>query len=194
MEDITVVFLPLLSVGYDHDIMQLAMLPNFPMKEDDITCMPDLVLSMTSMDKCTFTQSHHQVFGKIVLEVTAHPEVEMVVIVVIEEVPAYHAPCLGSTFTCWLINPPTLDLEVFILACNPCTRPDKLQLALIVTGDHTWCKISHVHYYMWLENDMATTLEEMSIQINLDVEAKQTEYTTHGIFPDNTHMDLIEQL
>ncbi|KAI6111422.1 hypothetical protein F5141DRAFT_1214940 [Pisolithus sp. B1] len=205
LEDVAVVFLPLLSAGYDHDIMRLSMPPNFPMKENNITCTPDLVLSVTSMDgpkrqilpfilECAFTQSRQQVFKKIALEVAAHPEVEMVVIVVIEEVPVYHAPRVGAILPCQLTNAPILDLEAFISACNPRTRPDKLRLAPIVTDDHTWCRITRVHYYVWLQNDTAATPEEMSIQIDPEAEVEQTEYTAHGIFPENIHMDPVKQL
>ncbi|KIJ18417.1 hypothetical protein PAXINDRAFT_8664 [Paxillus involutus ATCC 200175] len=180
------------GLPYPRKAVCLAVALNFPIKTAKLTATPDAVIAMTStrgpkklrlpfIVECAFSQTRDSVFTKIKHEIVAHPEVVMVLIVVINEVPLYSAPRDHSVawerFKCDILP---LELDTFITACDEISE-DVLKGPIVAVG-HAWCTISSVDYYVWLK--------EEGVPINITDE--NGEYSVHGTLPGDVNMDRVQ--
>ncbi|KAF9234297.1 hypothetical protein BU15DRAFT_79184 [Melanogaster broomeanus] len=182
------------GLPYPRKAVRLTVALNFPIKTTKLTATPNAVIAMTStrgpkklrlpfIAECAFSQTCDSVFTKVKHEITAHPEVVMVLIVVINEVPLYAAPRDHSVawerFKCDILP---LELDAFIAACDEISE-DVLKGPIVAAG-HTWCNINSVDYYVWLK--------EEAVPINIADE--DGEYSVHGTLPGNVNMDRVQIL
>ncbi|KIJ21097.1 hypothetical protein PAXINDRAFT_152766 [Paxillus involutus ATCC 200175] len=182
------------GLPYPRKAVCLVVALNFSIKTTKLTATPDVVIAMTStrgpkklqlpfIAECAFSQTRNSVFTKVKHEIVAHPEVVMVLIVVINEVPLYGAPRDHSVawerFKCDILP---LELDAFITACDEISE-DVLKGPIVAVG-HTWCTISSVDYYVWLKKE--------AVPINIGDE--DGEYSVHGTLPGNVNMDRVQIL
>ncbi|KIM68543.1 hypothetical protein SCLCIDRAFT_7202 [Scleroderma citrinum Foug A] len=140
--------------------------------------LEDMVLTVTSMRgpkviqilfliECAFSQGE-KVFDQVKKEIAAHPELRLVIIILIMEVPKYQSPQKGSETWKYFEALGPLELDEF------------------------------VDYYVWLREDPTDTLEGVSPvpvpMIQVDPEVEETEYSTHGVMPGNINMSQVHEL
>jgi hypothetical protein len=169
------------GLPYPRKVVRLTVALNFPIKTTKLTATPDVVIAMTStrgpkklrlpfIAECAFSQTHDSVFTKVKHEIAAHPEVVMVLIVVINEEPLYGAPRDHSVawerFKCDVLP---LELDAFIATCDEISE-DVLKGPIVAAG-HTWCNISNVDYYVWLREEADP----------INIADEDGEYSVHGV-------------
>ncbi|KAI6036206.1 hypothetical protein BKA83DRAFT_4120084 [Pisolithus microcarpus] len=160
------------QVSYPRNIVHIQVSMNSDMEEEFISAIPDLALVISSVKgnkiqhfplivECTFSQPHQKVFEKVAMLIAAHPEVLMVVIVLINESPRYQSPSEKSlAWKTFASHQDSLGLTDFTSLCDVDSGDvdvdEDFMVPLVVAG-HTWCHISSVDYYVWLKRTPNTS-------------------------------------
>ncbi|KAF8839528.1 hypothetical protein BDN67DRAFT_1012251 [Paxillus ammoniavirescens] len=149
---------------------------------DEFNGTPDMVLSLTRPEsacvyiqciwECSFSQPQDLLDRKLRNEIQAHPEVIMVLMVVIKEAGIYRGPAHGSTARNHFCN----DESLQSIDDSPADFQDPGQALSqpTVVGGHTWCHIGSSEYYMWVKKGGE----------QIDISERDPEHTAHGLSMD----------
>ncbi|KAG1811794.1 uncharacterized protein BJ212DRAFT_490309 [Suillus subaureus] len=157
------------------------------------SAIPDLLITMNVMTEddwihevlvigeCAFAQDTNSVLRKIKYEIASHPEVLMVIMIVIDEHHAqYRSP--GRMSEAWQIlrrETSTLSRSSFHSLRGATAR--SLKEPIVVAG-HTWCHLESVRFHVWVRGDEA---------INVDVD---NELLARGTLFPNQEMGAVDAM
>ncbi|KAG6371138.1 hypothetical protein JVT61DRAFT_9905 [Boletus reticuloceps] len=124
--------------------------------------------------ECTFSQDRLHLEYKLQCEIEAHPEVIMVVMIIVSEVKDYHCPHLEElkVWDVFSAEPECRDFESF-LSLRELLLPGNSSVVkpVRVTG-RALCNISNVKYYVWVKNNAGD---------NINITNRDPEYMAHGV-------------
>ncbi|KAF9225978.1 hypothetical protein BS17DRAFT_815660 [Gyrodon lividus] len=102
------------------------------------------------LGECAFLQKEEALMKKIQLEINAHPEIIMVMMINIKEDTPYHSPKKGSTT--WHTFRHYTQCSSFkeFVKMKQTTDGDSGTLGPVTVADHLWCWITQVDYYVWV--------------------------------------------
>ncbi|KAI6032405.1 hypothetical protein EDC04DRAFT_2605217 [Pisolithus marmoratus] len=188
------------QVSYPHNIIHIQVSMNSDMEEKLISAIPDLALVISLMKgnkiqcfplivECTFSQPHKKIFEKVAMLIAAHPEVLMVIIILINESPHYQSPSKESlAWTMFANHHDSLDLMNFTSLCDVDSGNSNVEedfMVPVFAAGHTWCHISSVDYYVWQKcipnngNEGSSTAS--MIRVDPDTIVKQSDWSAHGV-------------
>ncbi|KAG2097041.1 uncharacterized protein F5147DRAFT_715871 [Suillus discolor] len=142
------------------------------------SAVPDLSITMNVITKnrihepkvlvvgeCAFAQDTDSVLRKIKYEIASHPEVLMVIMVVIEEHQPYRSP--GRMSEAWqMLLQDNLSRSSFLslqgIAAQSLDQP-------VVVAGHTWCHLASVRFHVWVRGD-----EPINIDVDNELLARGT--------------------
>jgi hypothetical protein len=144
--------------------------------------VPDMVIQMHAATdnywshdvlvfvECAFAQDTGSVLRKIKYEIAVHPEVLMVILVVIDEDQRYRSP--ERTSEAWRMLrqeiSPHSESSFYSLQEDTHQSHDKP----IVIAGHTWCHLASARFHIWLRGDEP---------INLDIDVDNNELQACGV-------------
>jgi len=107
---------------------------------------------------------------KLQLEVDAHPEILLVMMIVITEAHQFHSPKEDST--AWEMFCRQQELACFkdFVDMMQTTNKDGQWLGPVTVGNHSWCHIANIDYYAWVKDG------KDKISIN-----KDSQLMAHGV-------------
>ena len=136
----------------------------FQSPSSGFTTTPDLSLILMPMSgtesselavigECAFTQDKDQLEYKLRHEIEAHPEVVMVIMIIISEVKNYHSPQFETkAWKHFSKEPMCLDAKSFLTLREPALPEDSTVVTPVRVAQHVWCNISTVEYFVWVKN------------------------------------------
>ncbi|KAG2032808.1 hypothetical protein BDR03DRAFT_1014939 [Suillus americanus] len=128
--------------------------------------------------ECAFAQDTDSVFRKIKYEIASHPDVLMVLLVVVDEHQPYQSP--GRMSEAWQ--------EILTGSCPSFRLPQSRQAAAqslekpTVFAGHTWCHLASVRFHVWVRGDES---------INVDVD---NELLARGALFPNQDMSVVDTM
>ena len=163
LEDVLSTLHQFVSLPYSRQALCIAIPPNFHLKTLDLNTTPDMVLTMTSMHgpkviwipfliECAFSQGE-KVFDQVKKEIATHPELCLVIIILITEAPKYRSPQKGGETWKYFEALGPLELDEFVRICNPQLGEGQEFIVPVTAKGHHWCSIDQVDYYVWLRED-----------------------------------------
>lgn len=163
LEDVLSTLHQFVSLPYSRQALCIAIPPNFHLKTLDLNTTPDMVLTMTSMHgpkviwipfliECAFSQGE-KVFDQVKKEIATHPELCLVIIILITEAPKYRSPQKGGETWKYFEALGPLELDEFVRICNPQLGEGQEFIVPVTAKGHRWCSIDQVDYYVWLRED-----------------------------------------
>lgn len=170
------------SLPYDRYTLRAKVEMNLPFQssKDGFTATPDLSLLLASlMDppspeipllvECAFSQDRDGLWTKLRGEIDVHPEVVLVVVIIITETPDYHSPEGDSdAWNQFVKEDHCRDCKSFLGLKNRHDAGGAQSLCVEVAG-HVWCKIVSADYYVWVKDDT-------NHRVDID-----SEYRAHGV-------------
>lgn len=171
---------------YDDDLIRPSVEMNLPLKSrsGDFNAIPDIAILLARqsglrlnseivfLGECAFSQNEEILLKKLQLEVDAHPEITVVVMIIITEASAYHSPKNNSlAYQTFRRHPECSTLQEF-LGMMEATDNDSEWLGPVTVAGHAWCRISNIDYYVWVKDSG----EE---KITIDLEGNGT--MAHGV-------------
>lgn len=130
--------------------------------------------------ECAFVQDTDSALRKIKYEIAGHPEIMMVIMVVIEEHQPYRSPERASEAWRMLLQETLTSPSSFdSLQVNAAQSHDQP----IVVAGHTWCHLASVRFHVWVRGDEP---------INVDVD--NTELLARGTLFPNQDMDAVDAM
>ncbi|KAG2054287.1 hypothetical protein BDR06DRAFT_1021008 [Suillus hirtellus] len=155
------------------------------------SAVPDLSINMHIMTEnwihepevfvvgeCAFAQDTDSVLRKIKYEIASHPEVLMVIMVVIEEHQPYRSP--GRMSEAWqMLLQDNLSRSSFLSLQGVAAQ--SLDQPVVVAG-HTWCHLASVRFHVWVRGEKP---------INIDVD---NELLARGTLFPNQDMDAVDTM
>ncbi|KAG1865085.1 hypothetical protein C8R48DRAFT_772789 [Suillus tomentosus] len=163
--------LAIAGIPYDRMIVRPRIQMNHKLRIQHKSVTPDMTISISAMEgptesviisglgECALTEDRDHVFSKMQAEVRTHPEVDFVVIVLIDEAMSCKSPHPDSSASKALMpedvtNSQPLSLKLFIRQCStPCWFDKPVKVA-----DHNWCQVVSVEYYVWAKGDNGTPI------------------------------------
>lgn len=163
------------TLPYDLDTITARASMNSSMRLKRKSVTPDMVISITpvwgprkhvvtaALGECALSETKEEVFDKMEEEIEAHPEVDFVVIIVVNEATAYACPAKNSI--AWEAlrngkdNPSALPLASFL---ELQTSPRMIGQPLTVAG-HNWCHIQSVEYFVWTKGDDGSPIDVRNV-------------------------------
>jgi hypothetical protein len=162
-----------------------------------ITAIPDLTVSISSMEaqlekhllifECAFSQTRVQLFAKLKKIAKSLPDLDMLCAVLIHEERKYRSPVLTSTtWDRFEKDPSILNLSQFLqLVKNESNDSNQSQpvsafpenfMGPVSAGEHVWCNINRVQYYVWLRGD------DGKLRVDRD-SIEPTQWFAYGVRP-----------
>lgn len=157
--------------------------------------VPDMVIQMHAATdnywshdvlvfvECAFAQDTGSVLRKIKYEIAVHPEVLMVILVVIDEDQRYRSP--ERTSEAWRMLrqeiSPHSESSFYSLQEDTHQSHDKP----IVIAGHTWCHLASARFHIWLRGDEP---------INLDIDVDNNELQACGTLFPNQDIDAVDAM
>jgi len=149
---------------YDQDMILTTVHMNLSLKSDLTSATPDMSISFTATEgprraaripfigECAFSQDEGKLIQKLMSEVAAHPEVVLVVVVIIREESPYRSPAPYSL--AWETLCKDLESSSFndFIAKIEGSEERTLSRPVVVAG-HMWCKIASIEYRVWVRAD-----------------------------------------
>jgi hypothetical protein len=152
------------GLPYDRTMVLTTVHMNLPLKSDLTSTTPDMSISFTSrrgshrtaltpfIGECAFSQDEEKLFHKLISEVAAHPEVALVVVVIIKEGSPYRSPALHSpAWETLCKDAKCLPFNDFVAKMEG-SEDYTLSRPVVVAG-HSWCKIASIEYRVWVRAD-----------------------------------------
>jgi len=170
--------LSLKALPYDRDTIfaMVHMNSSLSIKRKMVT--PDICITVTAAEGPTnvmlvpflresvFSEDKPHAVRKLKNIITAHPEIEVVVLALACEAQLYHKPEKGSPVSATFHkDSEPLPLNLFITERFPTGTS-------ITVADHNWCHISSVEFFVWVRGD-----DELVI----DIDNEDTEHMAHGV-------------
>jgi len=130
----------------------------------DLNVTPDITIILTRQSRkranpqvvylgeCAFSQGEKVLVKKLQLEVDAHPEILLVMMIVITEAHQFHSPKEDSTAWEMFRRQPELACFEDFVDMMQTTDKDSQSLGLVTVGNHSWCRIANVDYYAWVKD------------------------------------------
>jgi hypothetical protein len=180
------------SLPYSKSTLRARVEMNHPLQslEDDaFSGTPDLSLLLSAVEQsssalvpilaeCAFTQDRNDLWKKLQNEIKVHPELVIVLVIMITEKPEYHSPPDESN--AW-------NLFVKEDRCRTCGHFLELQKGDFVGGEppsirvevagHTWCNITSAECFVWVKDDRG------KIDVNHEHSAHGVSRTLANLFP-----------
>ncbi|KAG2029275.1 hypothetical protein BDR03DRAFT_975911, partial [Suillus americanus] len=132
------------------------------LKMMSVSAVPDLLIKMDVMTEddwiheelvigeCAFGQDTDLVLRKLKYEIAGHPEVLMVIMIVIDEHQPYRSP--GRMSEAWQMRKETSTLSRSSFNSLRGAAPRSLEEPIVVAG-HTWCHLGSVRFHVWVRGD-----------------------------------------
>lgn len=175
-------------IPFDKCLVRAAVEMNtsFKSSSNGFTATPDLSLVLAPMTgaaenyelpvigECTFSQDRSNLEYKLQHEIEAHPEVVMVIMIVISETTEYRSR-QSDEMKAWKVfsaEPECRDFKSFLSLGEPQLPDDSSVIASIRVAGHVWCNISSVEYYVWIKNDAGD---------NIDTTNHDPEFMAYGV-------------
>lgn len=170
------------TLPYDQDVIRTTVHMNLSLKSDFMSATPDMSISFTTMEgpsraalvpfigECAFSQDEGKLIQKLKSEVAAHPEVVLVVAVIIREESPYRSPAPYSPTWETLCKGPPSSFNDFMADIEG-SKERTLSRPIVVAG-HTWCKVASVEYRVWVRRDKDEPI---------DVEKHDAEHMVTGV-------------
>ncbi|KAG6373985.1 hypothetical protein JVT61DRAFT_4617 [Boletus reticuloceps] len=191
-------FAPIIEqMPYDNTLIHPSVEMNLSLKSSsgDFNATPDLSIHLARLSRrrlkpefvcigeCVFSQDQDTLLLKLQLEVDAHSEVVMVVMIVLTEARPYHSPEEDST--AWHIFRRHSECPSFeeFLDMVEIMDEDSTWLGPVKVAGHTWCLISNVNYHVWVK------VGEKKININM---VSSGTVAAHGTLFPEIDMDTVD--
>lgn len=161
------VLLPLVEqISYDSTRVCPSVEMNLSLQSSsgDFNATPDMAINLTRQSgeqldpeilyiaECAFSQDEDALLKKLQLEVDAHPEIAMVTMITITESTQYRSPKeLSTAWHTFCRFQECLTFKKF-MAMSKKTDNDPQWLGPVMVGEHPWCRISNVDYYVWVKD------------------------------------------
>ncbi|KAG2154523.1 hypothetical protein DEU56DRAFT_906935 [Suillus clintonianus] len=185
------------ALPYDRDIIFTTTNMNWPLKVKGASITADVIVSITAMDlpakvvlvpflaECALSEKDEHVFGKVEKVVLARPDIKCAVVVLVREDTDYAAPDDDSIASTVLrggtsSDPRLLTQEDFL---NLRTTPRSFSEPVVI-GDHTWCHVTSVEYFVWVKGDDAP----------INVRSKDPAHTAYGTLVPTVDMDSVTNM
>ncbi|KAG2032813.1 hypothetical protein BDR03DRAFT_739343 [Suillus americanus] len=143
------------------------------------SAVPDLSIKMNVMTKdnrihevlvigeCAFAQDTDSVLRKLKYEIAGHPEVLMVIMIVIDEHQPYRSS--GRMSEAWqMLRKETSTLSHSSFNSLQGAAMQSLDQPVVVAG-HTWCHLGSVRFHVWVRGD-----EPINIDVDSELLARGT--------------------
>lgn len=155
--------------------------------------VPDLVIQMDTVTdnyrshevlvivECAFAQEAGSVLRKIKCEIAGHPEVLMVILVVIDENQQYRSP--ARTSEAWRMLRQEISPRSVSSFYSLQEDTDRSHDQPIVIAGHTWCHLASARFHIWVRGDEP---------INIDVDNNELQ-ACGTLFP-NRDMDAVDAM
>ncbi|KAG2138175.1 hypothetical protein BD769DRAFT_1663740 [Suillus cothurnatus] len=177
------------ALPYDRDTIFVMVHMNSLLSIKRKMVMPDICITVTGAEGPTnvvlvpflresvFSEDKPHAVHKLKKIITAHPEIEVVVLALACKVQLYHKPEKGSPASATFHkDSEPLPLDLFITECFPTGTS-------IMVTDHNWCHISSVEFFIWVRGDD-------EFVINIDNE--DTKHMAHGTLLPEINMDAVK--
>ncbi|KAG1864288.1 hypothetical protein DFJ58DRAFT_912297 [Suillus subalutaceus] len=103
-------------------------------------------VTISALGECAFTERRDHVFNKMEMEITANPEVNLAVIVLIHEAIPFASPLPDSTAHKLLAGDTSeLPRKAFVSQRSTVRQFNE---PFVVAG-HNWCQVHSVEYFVW---------------------------------------------
>lgn len=190
LEDVSALLHEFGKLPYLREFLHVSTPPNFPLISSDLNATPDMTLCFQSLRgkrelrlpvlmECAFSQDIGHAVEQARREVTAHPEIRMVILIDIVETLTYCSPAKGSPAWERFKDLTPLQLDNFLTICVPQLQIVPEFLKPVVSEGHRWAHISAIHYHVWVREGEGTGTPEDQLQLNL--EADEDDYVAHCV-------------
>lgn len=153
------------SLPYDKRTLRAKVEMNllFHSPTDGFTATADLIVFLSSMAclevpeipvivECAFSQDRAKLWMKMKKEIDTHPEVALLVAIVITESPGYRSPEEDSEAWKKFVQEDTCrDAKTFLALKGHCATAEAQSLCIKVAG-HLWCNVTSADYYVWVKD------------------------------------------
>ncbi|KAG1763287.1 hypothetical protein EDD22DRAFT_887448 [Suillus occidentalis] len=154
--------------------------------------VPDMLMRMESVTRnyrssvvvfveCAFAQDVGSVLRKIKYEIASHPEVLMVILVVIDEDQRYRSP--ERTSEAWRMLRQETSSRSYSSFYSLSEDTHSSHDQPIVIAGHTWCHLTSARFHIWVRGDEP---------INIDVDNNELQ-ACGTLFP-NQDMDAVDAM
>ncbi|KAG2141622.1 hypothetical protein BD769DRAFT_1383848 [Suillus cothurnatus] len=181
--------LSLEALPYDRDTIFAMVHMNSSLSIERKTVTPDICITVTAAEGPTnvvlvpflgesvFSEDKPHAVRKLKKIITAHPEIEVVVLALAREAQLYRKPEKGSPVSATFHkDSEPLPLDLFITERFPTGTS-------ITVADHNWCHISSVEFFVWVRGD-----DELVI----DIDNEDAEHMAHGTLLPEINMDAVK--
>ncbi|KAG1851406.1 hypothetical protein F4604DRAFT_1686898 [Suillus subluteus] len=181
------------DLPYDPKIICPMLDTSLMLEIADGSVMPDMAITVTAVEgptevvlipfvaECALSETDEHVFEKAEDIILAYPDVICIAVVLVHEAREYAAPDYrDSTVPTALCggtdsDPKPLTLKQFI---NLRTMPRSF-------GDHTWCHLSSVEYFVWVKRDDGSPI---------DIHSQDPGDMAYGIVMPEIDMDAVMEM
>src|SRR5882757_3127978 len=149
---------------YEQDTILATEHMNLSLTSGLTSTTPDMSISFTATEgphrtalipffgECAFSQDEEELFQKLISEVAEHPEVVLVVVVIIKEESPYRSPAPHSpAWETLCKDVEYLSFDRFVAKIEG--SQDRVLSRPAVVAGHTWCKIASIEYKVWVKAD-----------------------------------------
>ncbi|KAG2357130.1 hypothetical protein BDR07DRAFT_1421165 [Suillus spraguei] len=154
-----------ISVSRNCQLVSSFTVPDMAVEINAMT-LNNSIREVLVIGECAFSQNTDSVLWKIKCEIAAHPEVLMVMLVVIDEHQPYRSP--GPMSEAWrtLRQESSISYSSFLSLRGAAAQSyDKA----IVIANHTWCHLRSVRFHVWVRGD-----EPIDVDVDNELLARGT--------------------
>ncbi|KAG1857711.1 hypothetical protein DFJ58DRAFT_878153 [Suillus subalutaceus] len=189
------------ALPYDRTTISPKIHMNWPLDIPDGVVNPDMTISITALEgptevvlipffgECALSETDKHVFGKTEKVILAYPDTICVVVVLVREATLYANP--GKDYTALntvlkvLLGSTDSDLQPLTLKefINLRTTPRSFGEPTVI-GDHTWCHLSSVEYFVWVKGDDGP----------IDIRSNDPAHMVYGTLVPTLDMDAITEM
>ncbi|KAG1823836.1 uncharacterized protein BJ212DRAFT_1326898 [Suillus subaureus] len=187
------------DLPYDPEIICPMLDTSLMLEIADGSIMPDMAMTVTAVEgptevvlipfvaECALSETDEHVFEKAEDIILAYPDVICIAVMLVREAREYAAPDYrDSTVPTALCggtdsDPKPLTLKQFI---NLRTTPRSFGEPTVI-GDHTWCHLSSVEYFVWVKRDDGSPI---------DIRSQDPGDMAYGIVMPEIDMDAVTEM
>ncbi|KAG1841783.1 hypothetical protein F4604DRAFT_1939248 [Suillus subluteus] len=154
------------SVSRVFELMSASAVPDLLIKMD-VRSKDQWIHEVLVIGECAFGQDTDSVLRKIKYEIAGHPEVLMVIMVVIDEHQPYRSPRRMSE--AWqMLRKETSTLSHSSFNSLRGAAAQSLDQPIVFAG-HTWCHLASVQFHVWVRGD-----EPINVDVDNELLARGT--------------------